>query len=244
MNEEVSTLVATYHNVTLGAGDRRKFFEPYIIAFSRHDDDYERANGLLSQWRAYGGAGGYALVFDTKGLVDIFKSDTDAHYYVSGLFGDVVYDGDDKKFEAEFEGAPDAIWRDFQQVILQQQGPTFETLSRFMGAACRFKHRAFREENEVRAILAPMSIQDISDFRRDHPKLYEDWGERHRKVPQFKSGMTPYLSISGGAGSKLPIKRIIVGPHIEKELRKARLDRFLELTGVSVPTSVSETPLV
>ena len=45
---------------------------PFITSFCTHagDSDYERHNGLLSQWRGYGRDSGFAIVFDTKSLWD------------------------------------------------------------------------------------------------------------------------------------------------------------------------------
>ncbi len=58
--------------------------EPYICSFCNHagDNEYERNNGLLSQWRGYGGEGRFALVFDTSGLDRLLSCEWYAQYLV------------------------------------------------------------------------------------------------------------------------------------------------------------------
>lgn len=46
-----------------------KHADIYVVSFcSAAADSYEAANGLLSQWKGYGGDGGYMIVFDAKRL--------------------------------------------------------------------------------------------------------------------------------------------------------------------------------
>jgi len=53
-------LVDSFYKVSFESRDSFSFAEPYITSFCTHADwPYERENGLLSQWRGYGGAGGY-----------------------------------------------------------------------------------------------------------------------------------------------------------------------------------------
>lgn len=62
---------ASYANQTSSS-----YVEAFIASFCTHADDssYERANGLLSQWRAYG-SDGYCLVFDAAALSDLLKQE-------------------------------------------------------------------------------------------------------------------------------------------------------------------------
>jgi hypothetical protein len=50
--------------------------ETYITSLCSHypDHAYEVKNGLLSQWRAYGGAERYCIVFDTEKLIKLDTS--------------------------------------------------------------------------------------------------------------------------------------------------------------------------
>jgi len=72
---------------------------PYITSFCAHtlDQKYEQKNGLLSQWRGYA-RGGYAIVFDTRKLCDLYGLETEKYYYTNAQIGDVVYQGDKEGF--------------------------------------------------------------------------------------------------------------------------------------------------
>ena len=65
---------------------------PYITSFCAHtsDEPYVQKNGLLSQWRGYA-KGGYAIVFNTKKLVDLYRLEGEKYYYLTSHIGDVVY---------------------------------------------------------------------------------------------------------------------------------------------------------
>ena len=84
------------------------YFEPFIISFCGHQKEYERQHGLLSQWRAYGRAG-YVIAFETRKMVEFVKADTDVYAYNGCQVGDVVYDGDDGRFNSEFAELLSAI---------------------------------------------------------------------------------------------------------------------------------------
>ena len=67
---DVQVIVNALYDVTLGKKLPFRHFEPYITSFCGHLDSYDMENGLLSQWRGYGGEAGYALMFDSKQLAD------------------------------------------------------------------------------------------------------------------------------------------------------------------------------
>jgi hypothetical protein len=73
-------LVSSFYQVSFERRDSFSFAEPYITSFCTHANcPYERENGLLSQWRGYGGAGGYCLVFDTAKLAERLREEFDTH---------------------------------------------------------------------------------------------------------------------------------------------------------------------
>jgi len=57
---------------------------------------------LLSLWRSYGREDAYAIVFNTKELVDILRQESAKYPYAGAQIGSVVYDGDEKGFGHEF----------------------------------------------------------------------------------------------------------------------------------------------
>ena len=91
----------------------------------------------------------------------------------------------------------------------------------------RYKHRSFMEENEVRIIthheeetnnkfIKEIKYRDADGYKIPYIKLFED--------------------------QELPIEKIIVGPHKDKEKRAAFLITKLKGTGIEV--TVSDIPYI
>jgi hypothetical protein len=68
-----------------------RFNEPYIFSMCGAPDERTSRNGLLSQWRAYGRDGGYAIVFDTQGIQAMLESEGDLFHFQYLQWGDVYY---------------------------------------------------------------------------------------------------------------------------------------------------------
>jgi hypothetical protein len=52
--EVLESRIDQLYEITFGSDSHEPFFDPYIASFCSHDGDdleYERENGLLSQWR-------------------------------------------------------------------------------------------------------------------------------------------------------------------------------------------------
>jgi hypothetical protein len=90
-------------------GKVRSIAEPFIFSFCSHANDrsYVQENGLLSQWRGYGGNGRYALVFDTRQLDDLLALEWQAHFWTKLDIGKVVYFEGAKTLEKVFP----KLWR-------------------------------------------------------------------------------------------------------------------------------------
>ncbi|MET9575665.1 DUF2971 domain-containing protein [Streptomyces massasporeus] len=87
---------------------------------------------LLSQWRAYGGAGGYAIGFRTDELVHLSES------------------VDECRFDKVSYGFREAIGRGWLPEYIQAN----LALDDYLNALTMVKHPAFREEQEWRLMLA------------------------------------------------------------------------------------------
>lgn len=81
VDTDTRAIVKTPHQMMFARheiDDEPNFLTPYFFSFCVHgeDQEYEQLNGLLSQWRGYGGndenskehSGGIAIVFDYKRL--------------------------------------------------------------------------------------------------------------------------------------------------------------------------------
>jgi hypothetical protein len=245
--EESKKLATVMYNVTfVGVEKKPPVAEPYITAFCRVDKTNERVanHGLLSQWRGYGAEGGYVIIFDTEGLIQFLREEGKKWAYSTGFSGDVIYSSaTDEEIQDEFGEHIEVIQKNWEQALRTHEHRALEdTYSRFIACACRFKHWGFAEENEFRIVLPPTSSEIVEVAKKQGKTILP------KPVSFFvRDGtMVPYLNlfegITGFSGKRLPIKRIIVGPHPEKEKRKLGVEKLLSQYNIEADVSVSEIP--
>ena len=114
----------------------------------------------------------------------------------------------------------------------------------FVRASTRLKHQGFREEREVRIVACP-SDEDLIQ------KVYETSGAPLPKGAKYKSVLRlprterlekSYIRLfDQNHGSRLPIARVIIGPHRDQVGLIARVKR---LTEGRVKVVCSETPFI
>ena len=135
----------------------------YITSFCRESkDEYINANGMLSQWRGYGQDGGFVLVFDTQSLECMLVEEGERFNYNFWQLADVVYSDDEERFKCEFTSLDHL--REFIRALIKSiptrvldsntQNDT-KALAAFLSCISRYKHRGFKEENEVRICAFP-----------------------------------------------------------------------------------------
>ncbi len=248
LEEEPKKLATIMYNVTFAStGDNPPIAEPHIVSFCTVNKTDERIvnHGLLSQWRGYGARGGYAIVFDTKGLIELLAEEGKKWDYSAIFAGDVVYStATDEELHNEFREHIDAIQKNWEQA-LRALDPTAlkHTYMPFISCACRYKHWGFAEEREFRIVVAPTSPEIVRIGTGQGKKLLPA-----KPVSYFeRNGTTvPYLDlfkdINGSSAKRLPVKRVIVGPHPEKERRKTDVERLLSRNNISADVSVSAIP--
>jgi len=146
--------------------------EPYIASFCAHSSNrsYERENGLLSQWRAYGGGERYCIVFDTQKMIGLLDREFHRHYWTYIRLAEVHYAYADVAIETLY---PDLLDASEQAVVnfIQGEKPEFkyETIVSLLSAATRFKHQGFKEEQEVRVIAIPGKSSLVEKMRLERP---------------------------------------------------------------------------
>lgn len=226
----------------------RRFNQPYIVSFCTTSPRTPAVskNGLLSQWRGYGKEGGYAIVFDTKGLERLLMDEGADYFYQFVQWGDVHYyqeDDDLTGAEPEFIEAEDILRNAIgafvknrsQEELEKAFGPT-TTLS------CMFKHWGFHEEREVRIVAIPPTFELIKEA------LAHGKSRPVRSPSTFLRGGTPvpYLDLFANNAKEvsLPITRVIVGPHPQSELRKQAVQQLLESKGISAEVVISQIPYI
>lgn len=213
--------------------------EIYISSFcGEHEEKFINDNGLLSQWRAYGTDGGCALVFNTKKLEELCHLECSNYLYKHMDILSVIYSDDEKTFREEMSEdlkilAEDTIKMFSPDSCQNEDVETFlQGYNSFLRCITRFKHKGFKEENEVRIVAIP--YQDLSNNKE------KEWGTKDQKERLFRDrdGLCiPYIELFDSNISTLPIEKIIIGPHKDKELRAKTLEIKLRKTKIEIVCS-------
>jgi len=232
-------LVGAFYDVSFGRPESFSFAEPYITSFCTHAGrPYEMENGLLSQWRGYGGDGGFCLVFDTVELNRMLGLEFDAHYYVHANLLPVVYADGSQPVDALFPTLLERFVNYFSTVLDRDEPPVLDdAFSPFVAGVSCYKHQGFREECEIRAVLIPGSQEVADRVRAENPDVSLAPLKQFHTDNRGRSCVTVFSDVD----AKLPVKRIIVGPsrHQADNIERARA-----LVGSSIPIVASETPFI
>ena len=222
--------------------------EIYILSFCGQPENPNIANnGLLSQWRGYGTGGGAALVFDTEKLEEILAIEAISFEYSAFLIADIIYNDDEQKLQEELSDdlsiIADVAKQFFNHENLQKKKviDASKAYHPFVNCISRYKHYGFSEENEVRVVALPtlidMELLEFANSRGVKPKP-----EKERKFRQKSGKRIPYIELFNSNDVELPIEKIIVGPHSEKESRAIELSEKLEKSNIEI--TCSEIPYV
>jgi hypothetical protein len=229
-------------------GIARRFNQPYIVSFCTPNNFTVSRNGLLSQWRGYGKEGGYAIVFDTKGLEELLTAEAAGNFYQFLHWGDVHYhqeDDDLTNAEPEFIEAEETLRSAIGAFVKNQSQDDLEkTFGPTTMLSCSLKHWGFHEEREVRIVAIPPTPELVREG------LAQGESRPVRSPRTFIRGGTPvpYLDLFSRSGDDfgciLPITRVVVGPHPQRELRKRAVQQILESRGIAAEVVVSQIPYI
>lgn len=227
--------------VVVDAQYRATGHEIYILSFcGQQEDPYVNSNGLLSQWRGYGSGGGCVLVFDTRKIEAILEEETKRFQYSHMHLSDLIYSDDEGRLRAELSEDLLVIASDVRSLF----DPTKVTLEEkdlkgygeFVNCVSRYKHCGFKEENEVRAVVLPTIIDHeyLELAKTSNSTLKPEKARKYRG----KDGLfVPYIELFDSPDIELPIEKIIVGPHRDKEARAATLRVMLRKTKIEITCS-------
>lgn len=194
---------------------RRGMSPPFLSCFCDHSQDnrYTRENGLLSMWREYA-RNGVALVFDREKLQGCLDREREGFKYLGhGQLLKVAYGLDDDVFEQRFDKFVAHLKSNALKYLVDHK--TDEDFHRLLlEAAAGYKHRAFEEEREVRIALSP------------HTQHWEKGDDRKLKQTKVNNDGRKYIEIFGGT-EKLPITKVIVGPHKYQDARVSNARELL-----------------
>lgn len=219
--------------------------DPYVASFST-PPGLDPEDGLLSQWRAYGSDGGYAIVFDTAGIERLLALEIAAFHHQYLMIGDVEYyssqGSDEPKLQETLEDEGQ-VKSALKQFMTTDTPASLEPLyTSLVALSVRHKHRGFREEAEIR-IVALRSVPKVRDLEVTDGEL------RPQREVAFRSKagiLIPYIKLFGrnelGSDAHLPIRKIIVGPHPEKTKRRAAVERLLRENGIDAAVTESSIP--
>lgn len=217
----------------------------FIASFCTAQNDKIKQHGLLSQWRGYGQEGGYAIVFDTSRLSTLLEKEARKWGY-DIFIGDVVYSSDsDEKFRKELGEDTDILSARIRDFLVTQSSEHLDHVYYpFVRCACRYKHWGFDEEKEVRIIAIP-PMREVFEEQKAQGLLTEE-----KKLCHFVRGGTPvpcvhlFEEITEIPDNPLPITRIIIGPHRDKEKRQHAVESLLSQHQLNIPVTVTEIPYV
>lgn len=223
--------------------DGNNLVDLYILSFCSHNEPYERENGLLSQWRGYSGNGGYCILFNSRGLVDLLTKECAMYYYIQCAIWPVKYANKEVPIREMFPTLIDGCADVLDDVLCRLQDGTAEidgmTLLSFLTGAALYKHQAFREEEEVRLIVAPGNNYAKIRISEEHPEV--EFGPIKKVHSRPLSGGAPkrFVKVFEGLHLPLPIERVIVGP---SRHQRENADWARRLVGPGVQVICSETP--
>lgn len=174
--------------------------EIYITSFTgeHSEDSFINKNGLLSQWRAYGDDGGFAIIFNTEKLDAMIDSERKC-FHSKILFDSAVYSGVKEKYGSELSEPLDKIF-EYQKVIIEnilQKGEhiepvaTEEAFDAFVSCITRWKHQGFKEEQEVRIVSMPTNFSDQDVKKTVREEDYNSKLEKERKFRDKNGQRTP-----------------------------------------------------
>ena len=216
------------------------FATPYILSFCSHagDKKYEQENGLLSQWRGYGGKSSYAIVFDSKKLTDLIKLELNTHEALQLFFFDVKYDRSHEEIVEFFSGSIRQLTEAFERVITHKP-QTQDDMKAFLSLSTRIKHRGFFEEREYRIVTFPFHKSYLEFVATMKNTDQMDTTSRQ----ESREGDGPrHIKLFQGLGQELPINMIIVGPSNNQDADVAFAKRVVGNRKIKV--RASETPLI
>ena len=235
-------LVSAIKRITLD------FNEPYVFSFSSAPTFDEANDGVLSQWQSYGTDGGYAIVFETTPLEALLLEESKRYQYQFLTFMDAEYYTRlpcHVPVHEETKDMENTIRTIVLATLFDAESHDFEPLFEPINIlACSHKHRGFRQEAEVRIVAA---------LTKKHGAIDEDDPDEHRKkkTVHFKPRngvLEPYIKLFEREANEnkadLPICKIIVGPHRDKERRKDAVKMLLNQYAIDAKVEVSEIPYV
>lgn len=198
----------------------RALKEVYLFSCCKHDNDYDKENGLLSMWRGYGSSGGYALVFNKNPI--LANEEKYAHFE-----GEVEYPKNSKEFHDNEENKKSLnhACKFIKRFVLEKSSPSRDELNAIIKLLMFRKHHAFFEEREYR-----IAIMDMGD------------GVLKPSIRDKGNYLCAYISIFIKNFENC-LEKIIIGPHQDQDNQELYLNNYLKTLGyIETKVIKSEIP--
>ncbi len=218
-------------SLLLGDESRHGMGIPFVTSFTTHKKEYDCKNGMLSQWRGYGGDQGVAIIFDTARLGDLLHSECGRFAYLSCSIEPAVYYHEKLNLEARFQNLFDAL-KIYSKHVAGGLNDDEQALRNIELLTCslplavgRLKHWAFREEKECRIIVGVCHEGHADKFSQFEGE------QRPFKMIHHRSGSCgsiPYIRLFENLGGELPISRILVGPSRNQSANSEAVHELLD----------------
>jgi hypothetical protein len=210
--------IGSLYEATFDKNDPDRAVDAYTTSFTTHaaDSDFERANGLASQWARYA-PDGFCFVFDTAAMGDLIGTEFDTRDYTHLNLERVRYAADGLPLRDLFDFIEPAVRSAIDQYFKDFEKPEMATVE-FLRAATLLKRQCFREEREIRIVAIPGAPGYQAQSAIEHSDYVA------RPLPIIDPTPKRHVTMFRDAGIKLPIKRVIVGPseHQESNVALAR----------------------
>ena len=198
--------IASLYGATFDKNQPRFAVDAFTTSFTTHvaDSDFERSNGLPSQWRRYA-PDGFCIVLDTAAMCGLLRSEFDTRDYTHLNLEHVRYAFDGVPLRDHFDDVEPALRNAVDQYFKDDPNPEMATVA-FLRCATLLKKPCFNEERELRIVAIPGAPG------------YQEWAAKEhadyvaKPLPTIDPSPKRHIVIFQDAGIKLPIKRVIVGP--------------------------------
>ena len=224
------------YGASFAAVRRSSKIAAFMTSFSTHatDGEFERANGVWSQWDRYAGPDGFCIVFDTAAMGDLLGEEFAGAYWVRLALEPVRYSGPEVPIERlmpELISAGEDVFRQFMNGDDLQEFAVPE----FLMGATLLKDADYRKEREVRIVAIPGTEKLMARGLRTYPGRF-----KRQPIPVVEKQDKRFITFFRDPGVKLPVKRIIVGPAACADERVVIARRLRP--GVPVTISKCEPP--
>jgi hypothetical protein len=146
--------VASLYGATFLGKAAFSALEAFLVSFSTHahDSDFDRVNGVPSQWQGYAGPNGVCLVLDTPSMADYLGQTMDSQYWVRLALEPVRYADApvDQLFPELVEASADTLRQFIQGVRYPEMA-----VPEFLSGATLLKAVEYKPEREIRIVGIP-----------------------------------------------------------------------------------------